>query len=147
MINSSVHRKFNIVLMSFSLLGCGIYSPTVVDIPLLEKKGDLRIDGGISLNPSIVGTISYGLTNAVSLQSAGKYTPDGYHAQFATGYFKKLEKNIVLEIYGGVAFGKGEDYKDQNPGTLYDTYTIYFTQFNVGKNNTDSDNLEYGLGL
>ncbi len=127
--------------------GC-VYAPHATDIPLISKKKDLRIDGGISIAPSIHGTVSYGLTDKIALQGFGSFTDnERYYYQAAAGLFKNRENNEVMEVYGGLGYGYGDASKHDNPGNLYGDYQLYFAQLNYGKIASESSNFEVGIGL
>ncbi len=90
MISKKIIFGFLIALMMTS---CIVYHPQTIDIPLIDKKSDLRIDAGISLVPSAHGTVSYGLTDKIAVQTFGSIgSDDRYYFQGAVGYFKDLGK-------------------------------------------------------
>jgi len=62
--------------VGFIVTSCVVYHPQTTDIPLINKKNDLRIDAGISLIPSAHATISYGLTRSIAVQSFGSFGSD-----------------------------------------------------------------------
>lgn len=118
------------------------------DIPLISEKNDLRVDAGISLIPSANATVSYGLTNKIAIQGFGNISADDtYYFQAATGLYKNLVANKILELYGGFGYGYGDAYNDANPGNLYGDYQLYFGQANFGKIGSNTSNFETGLGL
>jgi hypothetical protein len=130
------------------MTSCIVYHPQTIDIPLIDKKGDLRIDAGISLIPSAHATVSYGLTDKIAVQTFGSIGSDErYYFQEAVGYFKDLGNNKVMELYGGFGSGYGSAYKDSNPGHLRGDYQLYFTQFNFGKIDCNFANMDYGIGI
>ena len=60
----------------FFLSSCSVYSPQKPIPVLIEKKGDIEIDGGISvpifeLSPIINTSFSYGLTDKIQGQLSG----------------------------------------------------------------------------
>ena len=128
------------------LNGCAAYYPQMVDIPLIREKGDIRIDAGYFLahnfdengTAGVHGTFSAGLTNMVAIQGYINMDLLGrLHAQGASGLFKGLENNAVIELYGGYGIGAGHD----------NNYSLAFSQFNVGKTDVGGANIDYGLGL
>jgi hypothetical protein len=137
--------------------GCAIYHPQTTDIPLISEKKDLRIDAGVSLIPSAHATVSYGLTNHIALQVFGSAGIEHrYYFQFAPGLYKKFTNLAVMELYSGIGYGYGNTYKnplasDIGPRpvgeNLFGNYQIYFVQFNLGKNTSESDRIDYGIGL
>ena len=128
--------------------GCIVYQTPMTDIPLISKKSDLRIDGGVSLIPAIHSTVSYGLTDNIAIQGYGSVgADDKYYFQAATGLYKNKGNDRVLELYGGFGYGYGNAYNDANPGNLYGNYQLYLGQFNYGKIANKSSKFEIGLGI
>jgi len=120
----------------------------MVDIPLISKKNDVRVDAGVSLLPSANATITYGLTDKIAIQGFGSIgADDRYYFQAATGLYKNKGNNRVLELYGGFGYGYGIAYKDSNPGHLLGDYQLYFGQVNYGRIANESSNFEIGFGI
>jgi hypothetical protein len=151
----SCHKmKVQIVLLIF-LSGCAVYHPQTTDIPLIDHKGELRIDAGASLIPSLHSTISYGLTNSIALQAYGSAGIEHRrYAQFSPGFYKSLRNKKVFEIYSGFGLGSANTIKDPLANmpervkqSLSGNYQLYFVQFNWGKNADKSRELDWGLGL
>ena len=137
-----------VLLMCFTMSSCIVYQPQMVDVPLISKKNDLRIDAGVSIIPAAQATISYGLTEKIAVQGFGSVKSDkDYYLQLATGVFEKKGNNRVLECYGGFGYGHGEAYNDANPGNLYGDYQLYFGQLNYGMIASEKSNFEAGFGL
>lgn len=137
-----------LLLFSTVMTSCIVYHPNLVDIPLISKKHDLRIDAGISVVPSANATISYGLTKKIAVQTYGSFGYDEtYFLQGALGYYKDLGNRNIMEIYSGFGYGYGSAYKDANPGYLYGDYQVYFAQFNLGKENGNFAHMDYGIGV
>ena len=131
-----------------SITGCVVYHPMTTDIPLINKKKDLRLDAGISVIESGNATISYGLTNKIAIQGfANVGTHDRYYFQAAAGLFKNIGNNKVFELYSGFGYGYGNAYSDVSNGNLLGDYRLYFAQANYGKIASKSSNLELGIGL
>ena len=136
---------FPIVLM---LSGCVVYHPQTVDIPLISKKGDLRVDAGVSVIPTAHTTISYGATDKIAVQGfASVGSPVEHYLQGGAGRYWSFENYKVIELYGGVGHGYGDAYVGSNPGNLVGDYQLYFTQFNYGKIASETSNTELGIGL
>lgn len=137
------------------LIGCAVYHPQTTDIPLIDHKGDLRIDAGVSVIPSVHSTFSYGLTKKIALQAFGSIgIEDRYYLQLSPGFYKCLNNKKVIELYSG--FGLGHANTIKNPlanmpeaikQSLYGKYQIYFVQFNWGKNTNESRVLDWGIGI
>jgi len=143
----------NIILLQTVLLllnSCASYYPQVVDIPLIKKKEDKRINAGCFITPElknfgVSGTYSQGVTNLLAVQA---YTSVDcmlrFHLQGALGLYKGFENNTVIELYTGYGFGTAG-------WLLYkitaDNYQLGFAQFNIGKSGIGALNFDYGLGL
>jgi hypothetical protein len=136
-------------IISFALLtACTIYQPQLTDIPLISHQNDLRIDGSFSTNLSTQATLSYGVTNNLALQTFGSIGSDHkYYVQGAIGYYNPIDKNTIIELYGGVGFGYGSVYRDANPGNLYGPFQLYFSQINIGRVQDKFAHIDYGLGI
>ncbi len=142
-------RPIHLLLLSSTVMtSCIVYHPNLVDIPLINKKHDLRIDAGLSDVLSANATISYGLTKKIAVQTYGSFGSDEkYFLQGALGYYKDLGNRRIMEIYSGFGYGYGNAYKDANPGNLYGDYQVYFAQFNLGKVNGSFAHMDYGIGV
>jgi hypothetical protein len=142
-------RKHQIIVFYFILLisGCAII-PQTADIPLIKEKGDLRIDAGVSMIPSANATITYGLTEKVSIQTFGSYGADyPYYLQGAVGLFKNRGNNWITEWYAGAGTGISNVSNNADSGKLNGNYHLYFSQFNFGKVNNNFLNADYGMSL
>ena len=143
------------ILLTSLFSGCAVYHPQTADIPLIDHKGELRIDLGASVIPSVHTSFSYGLTNKTALQAFGSIGPEErYYLQFSPGLYKCVKNKKVIELYSGFGFGHANTVK--NPlanmpeaikGSLYGNYQLYFVQFNWGKNADEPKELDWGLGL
>ena len=139
-----------IVMISQS---CVVYFPQTADIPLIEKKNDLRVDAGVSTastSESIGGTasVSYGMTKNIAVQLYGTTDfRDGYFFHGAFGYYKKFLNNHVLELYGGIGNGKGNYHNNYNGKYSYANSMEYFVQVNYGKSGGVNSVWDYGFGL
>jgi len=136
------------IMVMVVMTSCIVYHPQTIDIPLIEKKNDLRIDAGISLLPTAQATVSYGLTDKIAIQTFGSIGSDNeYYIQGAIGRFKDLGNQKIMEIYSGFGSGFGSAYIDANPGDLSGNYQLYFMQFNYGKNDCKFANMDFGFGV
>ncbi len=136
--------RIPIFLLGLLMIGCVVYHPQTIDVPLISERGDLKIDAGISLLPSVHSTVSYGLTDKVAIQAFGSYGYDSrYYLQAAAGIYKETKPSRILELYGGYGYA----YHDANPGSLDGNYQQIFTQLNYGIISTESSNFESGVGL
>jgi hypothetical protein len=130
------------------LSGCAVYTPQMVDIPLINKKHEVKIDGGFSYNEFLYTTLTVGLTNKIALQGFYNQGVSGRcfgHA--AVGYFKEFGTRNVIEFYGGFGSGYTDYYLDPIPATLKGKYQLYFTQFNFGKIDCQFANADFGIGI
>ncbi|MDR1951202.1 MAG: hypothetical protein LBP96_03115 [Bacteroidales bacterium] len=155
-------KTYSIVCILILLNACVVYYPQTVDIPLIKEKGDMRINAGYALSPSVEqdpdtdgieatlsvhGSLSYGLTNVVAAQAYLNFDFLGRsHIQGSVGLFKKLENDFVAELYGGYGLGTG-GFQEEN--TKPDRYHLPFSQFNIGKSSKLSPKLhfDYALGI
>lgn len=149
-----VLRHLFVVLFIMLLISSCAYYPHLTGVPLINEKGDTRLEGGFKVpSPSGHATVSYGLTDKIAIQGAASIGggKGAYYVQGAAGLFKNLQNRNVMELYGG--FGYGYAYSSGSFSThgykpeLYGHYQVYFTQFNFGKNNRGVKNTDYGLGL
>lgn len=141
-------RNLPAYMICLVLTGCCVYHPQPTDIPLINKKNDLRIDAGISVIPSVHATVSYGLTKKIAIQAFGSIeAEDKAYFHLAPGVFKDLGNNKVMELYGGFGYGYGDAYKDSNPGHLLGNYQVYFVQYNFGKYDCKPAHMDYGFGI
>jgi len=172
--------KISIVALTILLLsGCVTYYPQVVDVPLINKKGDLRINGGYFLIPNINlqndntssdendngdkstnwlanagmhGTISYGLSDILSLQGYASFDAIfRTYLQTALGVYNAFENKTVMEIYGGCGYGLNIlNYTypfSMDNDILRDNFFLPFFQFNIGKTDIGKKHIDYGIGL
>jgi hypothetical protein len=137
-----------IIILMILFSGCVVYHPHNIDIPLISQKGDLRIDAGVSLMPSVQSTISYGLSDKYAIQGYASIGSD-YHRYFQLAAGKYFSENLStsMEIYGGFGNGTGDAYNDANPGDLYGNYQLYFMQFNFGKSTLEMSKFDIGCGI
>lgn len=128
------------------MTGCA-YFPQLVDVPLINHKNDLRIDAAVSANPSVQGTVTYGVTEKLALQIAGNYkSTDVNYLQGAVGCYKNKNK-LVNELYAGIGYGLANAHNMVFPGELKGNYQVYFMQYNLGKVQNRILNSDFGLGI
>jgi hypothetical protein len=148
-------RKHWIIGLSLLLSSCAVYHPQTTDIPLIDHKGEMRIDVGASVIPSVHSTISYGLSNKIVVQAFGSIgAEDRYYFQLSPGLYKCLNNRKVIELYSGFGYGHANTIKNPLSNlpeavrqSLYGNYQLYFIQFNWGKNTTETRKLDWGLGI
>jgi hypothetical protein len=135
------------ILFSITTLSCVVYHPHMVDIPLIARKGDARLNAGISLM-KYHATVSVGISDKIAIQTYGSTGGDHvYYVQQSVGYYKDLGNKKVMEVYSGFGYGYGDAYNDANPGDLYGNYQVYFSQFNIGKIGCKFANTDLGIAL
>ena len=161
--------KILIILISGLLFnGCAIYYPQTTDIPLINEKNELRIDGGISLIPvpmtnrsllpGINGTVSYGLTDKIAVQVSGTLLPTAAYynptsqslINGAVGLYKhNPTTNWTKELYVGIGNGYSTiySYDDYHSGSLIGNYQLYFVQGNIGRRSFKLKFFEFAFGL
>jgi hypothetical protein len=143
------------LFLSFFLTGCAVYHPQAADIPLIDHKGEVRLDIGGTFIPSVHSTISYGLTEHIALQAYGSAGLEKRHYfQFAPGIYKSLHDKKVIEIYSGIGLGHAYSIKDPfanlpeaTEHSLHGRYQVYFVQLNWGKNTSDPHELDWAIGF
>jgi len=136
-------------LTLLTLSSCVGYLPQSVDVPLISKKNDLRIDAGVTSALSAgTATISYGLTERIAVQAYGNLGANSRnYYQGAIGYYKNLKNRSIMELYGGVGNGNA-NYKNHDLfSNTSGAYQLYFAQFNYGKLGGDLSIWDLGLGL
>ena len=120
-----------IVLLLLLFSSC-VYVPQLYDMPLINEKNDIRIDGGVSMYKHGFGTLSYGLTNKIAVQASGTIGEDDYYfAQAAVGFYNVSNKRI-FEIYTGFGQGYGYESFTEYDGSIGGSYQVYFVQSNIG---------------
>lgn len=140
---------FSLILLIFGS-SCTAYLPQTADIPLIEKKNDLRVDAGVSTTENFEGTasLSYGMTKNIAVQVYGTTDfLDRYFFHGAIGYYKKFTNSYVLEIYGGIGNGKGESSNHEKNKFSYANFMQYFAQVNYGKSGGKNGHWDYGFGV
>ncbi len=141
----------SLILSSLLMLSCVAYQPQTVDIPLIHEKEDLRIDAGLSLvKGNFGGTFSYGISDKTAVQVHGNTMIDGTahnYIQVAGGYYKHYNNDAVLELYGGLGYGKIYARSPPSGGHIDGSQQLYFTQLNFGKISIDNGKIDLGIGL
>lgn len=133
------------LIASFS--GCGIYAPTCTDFPMLDGKGDYRLD----FDPLLFGassTLSYGVTDNLFVQAEASFlkggTPDlRYYGQVSSGWYNN-NNNKIVELFGGVSYGHGTEwrYGEGRDGN----YATCFLQGNYGWKDLAGSHIDVALG-
>ena len=130
------------------------YKPQLTAIPLLEKKGDMQIDGTLApyaLSTSL--TASYAFSDYLAVQVFGDVGGNlMVYGHGALGYFKQFNDRLVFENYTGFGYGYSKDTRkdydvEECSGPIKDNYYLGFTQFNLGENWSRRVHLGYGVGI
>jgi hypothetical protein len=141
--------KYHIgLLLLISVYGCSVYSPQLVDIPLISEKKELRFDAGYNWLNMFYGSLSYGLTKSIALQTfIDKDLGGMYYFQNAAGYYRKMSGAVVTEIWGGYGFGYTDIGNHDVPTSLKGSYSITFAQANIGRKDVGKAHADYGFGI
>lgn len=154
---SSLIRLFMPLLLAFTVSSCVVYHPHNVDISLLHQRGQLQLDGSLSLSaplfaaPAVNATASYAPLNHMGVQAAASLTsPHYYYFQGAAGTWF-TSGNFVAEGYLG--YGYGRSLIDSASTSLTHNYQVdgnydlYFGQINLGLADLANGHIDMGLGL
>jgi len=137
-----------VLLLLFATAGCSVYSPHLVDIPLISEKKELRFDAGYNWLNMFYGSLSYGLTKSIALQTfIDKDAGRMYYFQNSAGYYRKLGADAVTEIWGGYGFGYTDIGNHDVPTSLKGSYNITFAQINIGRKDIGKTHADYGIGI
>lgn len=128
------------ILACVSLLAsCSVYHPQLADIPLMEEKGELRVDAAASMTELYAVkanlTATYAFADHLAVQAFGSLGEEQrYHIHGALGCFEAFDNHTVIELYGGAAkgFGFAENNWYIDDGRLDADYNLVFTQLNYG---------------
>ena len=139
---------------------CSIYHPQAVDMPLINHRGDLRIDANASTSVWLIlpdavninATASYGINDWLSGQLHANYGGDNWYLQAAPGGYVPLGGKAVFETYLGMGYG-GSDHKDgggsDTAGSQYyiykGNYLLPFAQFNIGWRDLGPVDIVFGI--
>lgn len=142
---------FSVALIPFLCLltGCvgSYYYPQCVNIPLIEERGDVRLEGSLLAFPTngktnvvCMGHISAagGLTDNIAAQFFFRNHIRWTDNQVSLGWYKTVGSG-VLEIYCGYGNANGvrSYWSDADPDIYYSKIgyvSQYFTQINYGWN-------------
>ena len=155
--------KIRILLTFIGLLGissCGIYRQNVVNVPIIQQKGQAQI-GGYSSFMGLDAQASYALTNKLALManysdrgedkrvnSTVNYEIDKHRfGELGIGYFKKTPKGKFVDYFFLAGQGKTSHFVQGGNGTGQITtfykevfYNRYCFQADFG---TKIDKFEY----
>lgn len=150
-----------VVAVSLFAASCSIYHPQAVDMPLINHRGDLRIDASASTSVFLIipdainlnATASYGFNDWLSGQVHANYGGDNWYLQAAPGGYVSLGGKAVFETYLGMGYG-GSNHKDDgsssdSAGSQYyiykGHYLLPFAQFNIGWRNLGPVDIVFGV--
>ena len=122
---------------------CIVVSPSNT-IPLITKKNEGRLEGGITLHPGLTGSFTYSPINHLAAQASGSYFPSTNYYHGALGWYNKTKYGIIVENYFGLGNGYSEGY-DNSMNRAKIRYHLYFSQFNVGKQLNSKVLVGFGL--
>lgn len=142
-IEVKTRRVFALLLLSLTATSCWVYTPQLADIPLIEHKGDMRLNGSVYMNPvrrgyffspalGLSASFSAGLTDWMAINTyVGYQLDDNFYTHVALGGYKSFGVS-VLEGYLGAGFGHSENYIDNIPASSSIYYLCPFMQVNYG---------------
>lgn len=152
-------------LCAFFIQSCVLY-PSLCDIPLIERKDDAVITGGITstspppiyspmanlFNIGANASVAYGLTDHIAIQShayihTSMMLITAAFLQQSVGYYTKFGENILFENYYGTALGYGSEYTSDNDNYIAGKYYNLYTQINIGKYFDEKQITCAGIGL
>lgn len=139
--------RFLLMLLACGLMGgCGIYYPQLVDIPMLEKQGDLRVD--LAANPTTLGThtsVAYGVTDHLGVQGNLNLSLAGAAGQGALGWYTHWGKQ-VLEAYVGTGMGY-TTRRGLKGWHQWGNFNSIFIQGDYGWNNLAKNHIDIAFGI
>ncbi len=160
-----------IAMLSSLATSCIMYHPQAVDIPLMQHKGDTRIDANFSMTSLFQPAFNVTGTYAFSDWGAGQLHVNwngnkNVYLQGAFGTYNASWGKYVLEGYAGYGFGyssyeplsndddnssnsnKDNSSTDLSITSLYEgTYQKAFLQFNTGWAGLLNGCFDIGVGL
>lgn len=145
------------------LTSCGsvLYMSPMPSVPLLEEKGDVRVDAKLELPTTLLpfaidADAGYAVSEHVGVTASGQYVSNDFnYFQAGAGYHTRMKGKQILESY--VTAGKGlQVNRPDNSGsggqladkeyTRFD-YGQYCIQVNYGLANLTKANIDLGLSL
>ena len=136
-----------VLLLSCLATSCWMYKPELADIPLIDHKGDMRLNGSLHFNPEhaytdrigdffipvpgISASFSAGITDRWAINTFAEYQGNAYHTHAAVGLYEAYNGS-VLEGYLGLGYGHGHNYWDSEPASADIGYLLPFVQVNYG---------------
>ena len=151
-------KKYIVLLLTVVVFGsCVVYHPHNVDIPLLSERGQLHVDGSVSMSapllvaPALNATVAWAPLDMFGVQASASVTDfKNCYFQAAGGTYFPFG-NAVLECYLG--YGHGLSYDDSVGDLNHHHYTVdgsynrVFSQINFGWAGLDDGGIDVGMGL
>lgn len=147
-------------VMALMAVGCSVYHPQAVDIPLLEEAGETRAEISIAVSSSVLpdvvsfnGTVSHAFNDWLAGQAHVNGGSGVYYAQLAPGAYMPLGEKGILEGYAGIGFGGSSDHTGtvtSEEGSSYTysfhgNYSVPFVQANIGLRHLWIFELAFGM--
>lgn len=157
-----MRKVVSMLSLALTLVGCSVYHPQAVDIPLINHAGDARVDASFALSTFIVPdvfttnvTASYGFNNWFAGQLHFNFGGDNYYAQLAPGYYYPLGEKSVVECYAGCGYGGAarDNVDPDNSDNATNKYNfnghfwLPFVQGNIGWHDLTKANIDLAFGL
>ncbi|MBR1851382.1 MAG: hypothetical protein IJ789_08475 [Bacteroidales bacterium] len=143
-----------ITLLATMATSCSIYRPQASDIPLINHRGDLHVDGNLALSAFVVIpmnasanlTATYGLTDWLAVQGYLSSDNGGGMGHLAVGaYYPVPDSKFVIEGYLGA--GRGYSANHTSIQSRYNPGGDTATSPSLGtKNDVDPDYSYYQYG-
>ena len=166
--NVATMKKITLIAAFVSLMvsACSIYHPQAVDMPLINHKGDVRVEADMSMSawlaPDAVNmnvTGSTGITDWLAGQLHFNYGGDNAYMQVAPGAYLNLGENSVLEGYAGFGYGgvwrnadgtssrKDGESSSSSSYAYSGRYMLPFVQANIGWHDVGAAHFGFAFGL
>lgn len=125
----TIIKKITILLISLLFVRCSIYSPSISPPVVIDKKGQVQLDGNVSVSNSLLipvglhASAAYGITDNVSVQlSASHILRCNNEFDVALGYYQNINKKFRIGAFPGFNIGYvflDEKYVDIMGGQSY----------------------------
>lgn len=141
-----------VLLVSLLATGCSTYSPVCVDIPLIQHKGDLQMEGAFFVNDpvGVRAAIAYGITDHWAAAVSVDPFPSRNYSQAMMGAYFPVGDRFVWELYCGMGYGecRGLTYYKEDGYYASGRHRLNFMQVDAGwQNLTNFLNLDIAFSL
>jgi len=137
-----------IVVLSFLLMSCKVYTPQPVPAAMLSAKNDLSISGGIAVPFMGSSSIAYSPIKGFGIQSYASVSAENSHYfQGNLIHYWKDPSQRNYEVSVGTAWGTGKTVKATKPGTLKGDFLTCFSQLTIRQASNTFMNVDYGIGM